>query len=418
MIVNIKVPLTTLPITKKCPDIKCDAHATWVSATPPVCGQCVCSPGWAGPGTLCGQDEDSDGVSDKELACDNTIPACRLDNCVGVPNSGQEDMDGDGLGDDCDWDAEGDMVANALDNCKLVKNNDQKDKDKDFVGDACDNCVDVKNPLQENQDGDELGDACDDDIDNDGVSNKDKAVPFDNCKMISNKDQLDSDKDGIGDLCDNCPNVNNPGQEDANSNLIGDACEDGVDTDQDGLPDTKDNCPNKANAEQIDSDNDGQGDDCDKDKDNDGVENDKDNCPLVANSDQKDSDSDGVGDACSEDQDGDSIKDDVDTCPFNGNIANTDFRDIQPIAMGENIYKQAPPIWQFRNQGKEIHQEVNSAPGIAIGKAKLSGVDIEATIFIGNETRDNDWVGIVFSYQVPKFTLIKLNNLNILGFVG
>jgi hypothetical protein len=35
----------------------------------------------------------------------------------------------------------------------------------------------------------------------------------------------DSDADGIGDLCDNCRFVANPGQEDLDSNFVGDACE-------------------------------------------------------------------------------------------------------------------------------------------------------------------------------------------------
>ena len=39
-------------------------------------------------------------------------------------------MDGDGSGDDCDLDADGDKIPNSKDNCKLVKNNDQLDKDK------------------------------------------------------------------------------------------------------------------------------------------------------------------------------------------------------------------------------------------------------------------------------------------------
>ena len=67
--------------------------------------------------------------------------------------------------------------------------------------------------------------------------------------------------------CDNCPEVSNAGQEDANHNKVGDACDDGIDTDKDGYPDSVDNCPDTANAEQLDSDKDGTGDGCDNDKD-------------------------------------------------------------------------------------------------------------------------------------------------------
>lgn len=54
------------------------------------------------------------------------------------------------------------------DNCVLVPNVDQKNTDEDDFGDACDNCRAVKNNDQKDTDVDKFGDECDEDIDGDG----------------------------------------------------------------------------------------------------------------------------------------------------------------------------------------------------------------------------------------------------------
>lgn len=60
------------------------------------------------------------------------------------------------------------LVCLSQDNCWLVPNVDQRNSDKDLHGDACDNCRTVENPSQRDTDQDGLGDECDDDMDGDG----------------------------------------------------------------------------------------------------------------------------------------------------------------------------------------------------------------------------------------------------------
>ena len=71
-----------------------------------------------------------------------------------------------------------------------------------------------------------------------------------------------------------------------------------LDGDGDGIMNSSDNCPLMNNADQLDTDGDGIGDVCDDDLDGDGITNSRDNCPLVSNSSQSDSLDNGVGDAC------------------------------------------------------------------------------------------------------------------------
>lgn len=70
------------------------------------------------------------------------------------------------------------------------------DDDKDGVDNQIDNCPLVKNSNQRDTDSDQQGDACDDDDDNDTINDT-----LDNCPLVANQDQLDSDMNGIGDVC-------------------------------------------------------------------------------------------------------------------------------------------------------------------------------------------------------------------------
>jgi LmbE family N-acetylglucosaminyl deacetylase len=88
----------------------------------------------------------------------------------------------------------------------------------------------------------------------------------------------DTDGDGVADLNDNCPAVQNAGQANADGDGLGDACDacpsDALnDVDADGVCGNVDNCPTTANSGQTDLDGDQLGDACDLDLDGDGVLN-------------------------------------------------------------------------------------------------------------------------------------------------
>ena len=103
-------------------------------------------------------------------------------------------------------DGDQDGIANVCDNCPLVPNGDQANSDADTLGNQCDNCPNHANQDQANGDGDQVGNECD------------------NCPADSNQDQADGDGDGVGTVCDNCPAVSNPDQLDSDDDGQGDAC--------------------------------------------------------------------------------------------------------------------------------------------------------------------------------------------------
>jgi hypothetical protein len=189
-----------------------------------------------------------------------------VDNCLVDINTDQTDTDMDGEGDICDLDDDGDLIDDTTDACPLIAGTAALagcvDTDSDTINDLVDNCSADANTDQLDTDVDDLGDVCDADDDNDGVEDTTDTCPLvagvapTGCAGAAN----DGDNDGITDDVDNCPFIANPEQTDRNTDGQGDACSD---SDSDVIADDVDNCPDVANSDQVDTDTDGQGDACD-----------------------------------------------------------------------------------------------------------------------------------------------------------
>ncbi|HQQ62554.1 MAG TPA: thrombospondin type 3 repeat-containing protein [Pseudomonadales bacterium] len=276
-------------------------------------------------------------------------------------------------------------------------------------GDGIDNLHDnfpLDASLSGDIDGDGIDNLVDTDIDGDGVNN-----PSDNCKFVSNTDQLDLDTDGKGNACDidkdgdtvnntydNCPAVANPEQLDTDADGLGNACD--PDIDEDAILNALDNCPADWNEEQFDTDLDGLGDTCDAtpngDSDGDGVDELMDNCPLVANVDQANLDGDGLGDACDDDIDGDTIPNPADNCPliWNENQANDDGDsagndcDALPLDATETVDTDGDGIGDHADAFPNNRLETTDTDGDGIGNNSDAFPNNSA------ETKDTDHDGI------------------------
>ncbi len=255
-------------------------------------------------------DNDCNGATDEGFDADGDGVASCFDNCLATPNPDQADGDADHCGNACDQapvdplvqtHAVGDTLGVTRAGTTAVLDWSAEALAGPFnvyrgrvrpegafaydhycatLGVAATTATDGYNPLP----GDafyylitRVG-ACGES--RPGVDSAGAAIPLsDACPSTG----TDVDTDGVEEVLDNCPGLNNPSQDDADADYRGDVC---------------DNCPAASNPDQSNLDTDTLGDACDPDMDGDGVPNVDDNCPRAANPGQQDGDGDGTGDAC------------------------------------------------------------------------------------------------------------------------
>ncbi len=181
-------------------------------------------------------DCNANGIEDADEVADGSSEDCNEND---VPDECDVDTDLDGIVDECDecpgendlLDTDGDDVSDCLDNCPIVANADQSDSDADGLGDACQQ----NDPVE--------------DCNGNGIEDQ-QEIEFGNSEDCNVNDvpddcEIDSDGDDVIDACDSCP-----GEDDL------------LDSDGDSVVDCLDNCPADANVNQLDSNGDGLGNAC------------------------------------------------------------------------------------------------------------------------------------------------------------
>ena len=137
-------------------------------------------------------------------------------------------------------------------------------------------------------------------------------------------EDVDTDGDGILDANDNCVSEPNADQLDTDGDTVGNVCD--LDDDNDGVVDNEDAFPLDS-AESVDTDSDGVGNNADQDDDGDGVVDSLDAFPLDP-SETMDTDLDGIGNNADTDDDNDGVLDSVDFYPLDASKSNEQLLDI------------------------------------------------------------------------------------------
>ncbi|NOY43827.1 MAG: hypothetical protein GXP50_00020 [Deltaproteobacteria bacterium] len=233
------------------------------------------------PGPALGVDSDWDGLFDgeeAEIGTDTMSWDTDNDGCSDGDEvrEGSDPLDASSAMDWCSWNAgamppppgEGEFVDGMAlyeDNCQTchlgIDNTTVQDPSPEAIRDALAEVqsmyelgwltdADVQ-AISAALSGEPMGEPGD--MDGDGILDEQ-----DNCPMVPNPDQADTDVDGVGDACqdqgtvgepgdmdgdgildeqDNCPEAYNPGQEDIDLNGVGDACEPPAEGETPTIPD-------------------------------------------------------------------------------------------------------------------------------------------------------------------------------------
>jgi len=191
--------------------------------------------------------------------------------------------------------------------------------------------------------------------------------------------------DGIGNACDNCPEVVNADQLDSDVDLVGDVC---------------DNCPDDSNPSQVDSDSDGFGDDCDA---------------LPSDpTEWLDTDGDTIGNNADLDDDNDGLTDvdEIDihgTDPLNPDTDGDGYNDKREVDQGSNPTDNTSYIGIPDAERAALIDLYNSTAGAnwTNNANWLGGVGTEYT-----------WYGVTYDISENHVAVINLSSNNLVGTIS